>query len=95
MKTMVLISNFFSSYSSFYYSSFHYSSSFCDIYIFSIVYKEFLAAYVKVPSITTMTAVPEGASSNASSPVVPRLDIAGVTFPPLEKDQEILKLLEE
>jgi hypothetical protein len=42
-----------------------------------------------------MTAVPEGASSNASSPVVPRLDIAGVTFPPLEKDQEILKLLEE
>jgi len=62
-----------------------------------IVYKEFLSAYVKVPTVPMLTTVNEGmvSSSRAGSPVVPRLAIAGVVFPPLNEDEEVLALLND
>lgn len=70
--------------------------------VIRITYKDFLAYYVNkltpVP-ITTLPAVPEAhdsiPSDNAANPIVPRLSLPGVEFPPLEQDEEVLTLLQD
>jgi hypothetical protein len=64
------------------------------------MYKDFLAAYINLepaPALPALPPVPEasdGAPVDPANPVVPRLALFGVEFPPLERDQELLALLQ-
>jgi hypothetical protein len=61
------------------------------------MYKDFLAAYINLEPAPALPSVPEasdGAPVDPANPVVPRLALFGVEFPPLERDQELLALLQ-